>query len=143
MLVPDSVEKRWGVEKNEKLILVPTKSHRIVELVRCVALACFCVLSAGLYLYFNPTIIDELYYGFWHHRTVIKIQKDPFGLNSLMNFTRFKKALESTGWTEKTDSLKQLVSKKRAKKIYSIWWTWSRSWRNGRLLSWKKTLPTG
>jgi len=117
MFVPQSVEKRWGLEKHEKLILVPYKTSRLFEIIKTLTLFSFCILTLGLAVYFNPSLIDHIYYGFWHHRKIIKIQKDPFGLVALMNFSKLKTTMSSLGWSENTQYLSALVVSRRTKKL--------------------------
>lgn len=117
MLVPQSVERRWGLQNQEKLILVPLKTNRSYEIIKNIALCAFCILTCGLALYFDPSLQDRIYYALWHHRKLIKLQKDPFGLVSLMNFAKLKKTMQDLGWTETTDYLSQLVLKNGLKRF--------------------------
>lgn len=117
MLVPQVVEKRWGLEKNDKLVLVPLKTSRIVEVIKNIVLAVLCVMTLGLLNYFHPTLSDHIYYGLFHHRKLVKLHKDPFGVVALMNFPRFKSTLKEMGWHESPGNLAQLVTKKRSSKL--------------------------
>ncbi len=117
MIVPSSVENRWGLIKNEKLILVPIKTSRILEIIKDLFIAAVCVLTLGLPFYFNPSLKDSLYYSFFYHRKLIKLHQDPLGLLPLMNALRFKEALNRLGWQETVPHLINLVAKSRIKKI--------------------------
>lgn len=117
MLVPQVVEKRWGLEKNDKLVLVPLKTSRVYEIIKSITLIALCILTIGLLPYFNPTLKDHIYYGLFHHRKLVVIHKDPFGVVALMNFPRYKNTLKEMGWNESSTHLAQLVTKKRSGKL--------------------------
>jgi serine/threonine protein phosphatase PrpC len=117
MLVPQVVEERFGLSKNDKLVLVPLKTSRVYEVIKNIALVALCVLTCGLLNYFNPQLQDHIYYGLFHHRKLVKLHKDPFGVVALMNFPRFKNTLKDIGWQESCANLSQLVTKKRSLKL--------------------------
>lgn len=117
MIVPQSVEARWGLCKNERLVFVPIEAHRILTVIKNVALVALGILTLGLLFVFNPLLQDDIYWALFHNKKIVKMEKDPFNLMSLMNFSRFKSTLNKLGWSEKEDSLKHLVTKKRASKL--------------------------
>lgn len=117
MLLPQVVEKHFGIEKGDKLVLVPLDTSKIYEIIKNIALAALCILTLGLLNYLHPELQDHIYYGLFYHKKIIKLSQNPYSLNALMNFGNFKRTLLSLGWHESCETLKALVPQNRLPKL--------------------------
>lgn len=120
MHVPAAVEHRWGIQKNEKLVLIPHKNfclQKVINLIKAVSIVLFTALTLGLPLYFNPSLLDCVYYDVFYHKKLICIKKDSLKLVDMMNLKKLKSALTSLNWVQKTPKLLELIPEKRKAKL--------------------------
>jgi serine/threonine protein phosphatase PrpC len=120
MHVPAAVENRWGVQKNEKLVLIPHKNsllQRLINIIKAIVLVIFTVLTLGIPFYFNRSLIDTLYYDVFYHKKLICLKKDPLGLRDMMNFKKLKASLLALNWVQDTPELQKLIPLKRKEKL--------------------------
>jgi serine/threonine protein phosphatase PrpC len=111
MSVLSTLPIRIELKQNQTPILTPITT---ITLITAIAIGILCLITLGAPFYYKPSLLDELYYIFFH-RKQLRIIETTKNLRSMMNFHKLPPFLKQLGWATPNSAFLSLVTRAKLK----------------------------